>query len=245
MDNELKIFLQSFQELENLFQALPITEVQFEQLKSILSELQKNAKHLALYDSITHALNSRAGKWLIPVDQITGLGKVDIYDLRQANKVYGVPVVDAELHKLAYQFISIFSVDRGDFVRRSPGSDEFRIFSTSKSPREIKRLLSKLYTSQETDSLLTWDFGVGHTEDEAENKLQKQRKTFRPVVVRQTILESHSEIPRHLEEKNSYESWNEFNMPYAGLIDTIYAIALPPKLEQQTIEQVKITQNIV
>ena len=27
MDNELKIFLQSFRELENLFQALPITEL--------------------------------------------------------------------------------------------------------------------------------------------------------------------------------------------------------------------------
>jgi GGDEF domain-containing protein len=245
MDNELKIFLQSFQELENLFQALPITEAQFEQLKITLVELQKNAKHLALYDSITHALNSRAGKWLIPLDQITGLGKVDIYDLRQANKVYGVSVVDAELHKLAYQLMSLFTLDKGDFVRRSPGSDEFRIFSTSKSPHEIKRILTKLYASQETDSLLTWDFGTGLTETEAENELQRQRKTFRPVVVRQTILESHSEIPRHLEENESYESWNEFNMPYEGLMDKIYSITLPPKLEQQTIEQVKITRNIV
>lgn len=245
MDNELKIFLQSFQELENLFQALPITEAQFEQLKITLVELQKNAKHLALYDSITHALNSRAGKWLIPLDQVTGLGKVDVYDLRQANKVYGVSVVDLELHKLAYQLMSLFTLDKGDFVRRSPGSDEFRIFSTSKSPQEIKRILSKLYASQETDSLLTWDFGTGLTETEAENELQKQRKTFRPVVVRQTILESHSEIPRHLEENDGYQSWNEFNMPYEELMDKIYSIALPSKLEQQTIEQVKITRNIV
>lgn len=245
MDNELKIFLQSFQELENLFQALPITEAQFEQLKITLVELQKNAKHLALYDSITHALNSRAGKWLIPLDQVTGLGKVDVYDLRQANKVYGVSVVDLELHKLAYQLMSLFTLDKGDFVRRSPGSDEFRIFSTSKSPQEIKRILSKLYASQETDSLLTWDFGTGLTETEAEIELQKQRKTFRPVVVRQTILESHSEIPRHLEENDGYQSWNEFNMPYEELVDKIYSIALPSKLEQQTIEQVKITRNIV
>jgi GGDEF domain-containing protein/2'-5' RNA ligase len=245
MDNELKIFLQSFKELENLFQALPITEAQFERLKGILAEIQKNAKHLALYDSITHALNSRAGKWLIPIDQLTGLGKVDVYDLRQANKVYGVTVVDSELHKLAYQFTSIFTLDKGDFVRRSPGSDEFRIFSTSKTPQEIKRLLAKLYANQESDSLLTWDFGTGLTETEAENELQKQRKTFRPVVVRQTVLESHSEIPRHLEENDSYQSWNEFNMPYEGLIDTIYSIGLPAKLEQQTIEQVKITRNIV
>jgi GGDEF domain-containing protein len=245
MDNELKIFLQSFQELENLFQALPITETQFDQLKSILSEMQKNAKHLALYDSITHALNSRAGKWLIPTDQITGLGKVDVYDLRQANKVYGVSVVDAELHKLAYQFMSIFTLDKGDFVRRSPGSDEFRIFSTSKTPQEIKRLLAKLYANQEVDSLLTWDFGTGLTETEAENELQKQRKTFRPVVVRQTVLESHSEIPRHLEENDNYQSWNEFNMPYQELMDKIYSIALPETLEQQTLEQVKITRSIV
>ncbi len=93
--------------------------------------------------------------------------------------------------------------------------------------------------------MLTWDFGVGLTETEAENELQKQRKNFRPVVVRQTVLESHSEIPRHLEENDSYQSWNEFNMPYEGLIDTIYSIVLPVKLEQQTIEQVKITRNIV
>lgn len=245
MDNELKIFLQSFKELENLFQALPITEIQFEQLKGILSGIQKNAKHLALYDSITHALNSRAGKWLIPIDQITGLGKVDVYDLRQANKVYGVSVVDSELHKLAYQFMSIFTLDKGDFVRRSPGSDEFRIFSTSKTPQEIRRLLAKLYANQEVDSLLTWDFGTGLTETEAENELQKQRRTFRPVVVRQTILESHSEIPRHLEENDNYQSWNEFNMPYEELTDKIYSIALPETLEQQTIEQVKITRSIV
>ncbi len=86
---------------------------------------------------------------------------------------------------------------------------------------------------------------MGLTESEAENELQKQRKTFRPVVVRQTILESHSEIPRQHEENDSYQSWNEFNIPYEGLIDTIYSIKLPPKLEQQTIEQVKITRNIV
>jgi GGDEF domain-containing protein/2'-5' RNA ligase len=245
MDNELKIFLQSFKELENLFQALPITEAQFELLKGTLSGILKNAKHLALYDSITHALNSRAGKWLIPIDQITGMGKVDVYDLRQANKVYGVSIVDFELHKLAYQFMSAFTLDKGDFVRRSPGSDEFRIFSTSKSPKQIKRVLSKMYAKQESESLLTWDFGTGSNETESENELQKQRKTFRPVVVRQTVLESHSEIPRHLEENNSYQSWNEFNMPYEGLIDTIYAIKLPPKLEQQIIEQVRITRSIV
>ena len=245
MDNELKIFLQSFKELENLFQALPITESQFQKLKSHLSGIEKNAKYLALYDMITHALNARAGKWLIPMDQITGLGKVDIYDLRQANKVYGVSVVDTELHRLAYLFMSSFTLDKGDFVRRSPGSDEFRIFSTSKSPQELKQLLAKLYASQESESLLTWDFGVGMTEYEAENELQKQRKTFRPVVVRQTVLESHSEIPRQTQGDNSYQSWNEFNMPYQGLIDTICCIALPVRLEQQTVEQVKITRNIV
>ena len=245
MDNELKIFLQSFRELENLFRALPITEFQFEELKGHLTGIEKNARTLALYDTITHALNARAGKWLVPVEQITGLGKVDIYDLRQANKVYGVTVVDAELHKLAYQLMSVFTMDKGDFVRRSPGSDEFRIFSTSKSPHEIRHQLSKLYTTQEADSLLTWDFGVGLTETEAENELQKQRKTFRPVVVRQTILESHSEIPRRHEENKSYQSWNEFNIPYKTLIDTIHLIALPARLEQQTIEQVNVTRSIV
>lgn len=245
MDNELKIFLQAFKELENLFQALPITEMQVQQLRGSLLGIQKNAKDLALYDSITHALNTRAGKWLVPSEQIKGMAKVDIYDLRQANKVYGALVVDSELHKLAYQFMSIFTLDKGDFVRRSPGSDEFRIFSTSKTPQEIKRRLSKLYATQEQDSLLTWDFGVGLTEIEAESELQKQRRTYRPVVVRQTILESHSEIPRRIEENDSYQSWNEFNMPYERLIDKICTLQLPSKLEQQAIEQVQVTKNIV
>lgn len=245
MDNELKIFLQSFKELENLFQALPVTPAQFQGLKSFLSGIQKNAKSLALYDSITHALNTRAGKWLVPDEHIIGRAKIDIYDLRQTNKVYGASVVDSELHKLAFQLMSIFTLDKGDFVRRSPGSDEFRIFSTSKTPRDIKQLLSKLYDNQEQDSLLTWDFGVGLTETEAELELQKQRKTFRPVVVRQTILESHSEIPRRIEGNSSHQSWHEFDMPYQKLTDKICALGLPATLEQQAIEQVRITKSIV
>lgn len=245
MDNELKIFLQSFKELESLFQALPITETQIQPLKGLLSGIQKNAKNLALYDSITHALNSRAGKWLVSQDHIKGMAKIDIYDLRQANKVYGTSVVDRELHKLAFQFMSIFTLDKGDFVRRSPGSDEFRIFSTSKTPKAIKRLLSKLYANQEADCLLTWDFGTGLTETETESELQKQRKTFRPIVIRQTILESHSEIPRRIEGNTSYQSWHEFNMPYEKLIDKICSLKLPAKLEQQAVEQVQVTKNIV
>lgn len=245
MDNELKIFLQSFRELENLFRALPITESQIEGLKRHLTAIEESSRTLALHDNITHALNARAGKWLVPSEQISGLGKVDIYDLRQANKVYGVSVVDAELHKLAYQLMSMFSMDEGDYVRRSPGSDEFRVFSTSKTPHELRQLLSKLYATQEADSLLTWDFGVGLTETEAENELQKQRKTVRPVVVRQTILESHSEIPGRHEDNHSYQSWNEFNIPYRTLIDTIQLIALPSRLEQQVIEQVNVTRSIV
>ncbi len=133
-DNELKIFLQSFKELENLFRALPITEVQFQKLRGLLAEIVEDAKNLALYDSITHALNTRAEKWLVPTEGVLGIAKIDIYDLRQANKVYGALVVDSELQKLAYQFMSIFDMDKGDFVRRSPGSDEFKISSTTKTP---------------------------------------------------------------------------------------------------------------
>ena len=102
----------------------------------------------------------------MPNEHIKGMAKIDIYDLRQANKVYGVSVADSELHKLAYQLMSIFTLDDGDFVRRSPGSDEFRIFSTSKTPQELRLLLTKSYLDQETDSLLTWDFGTGRTETE-------------------------------------------------------------------------------
>lgn len=245
MDSEKEIFLRSFRELENQLQALPIAESQIQRLKDILSGIQKNAENLALYDPITHALNTRAGQWLVPNEQIKGMAKIDIYDLRQANKVFGVSVVDSELHKLAYQWMSIFTLDKGDFVRRSPGSDEFRILSTSKTPQEIRLLLTKPYLDQEQVSLLTWDFGTGRSETEAENNLQKQRKTFRPLVIRQTILESHSEIPRHIEENNSYQSWNEFNMPFDRLMDTICSLELPAKIERQTVEQVHNVRTIV
>jgi GGDEF domain-containing protein len=245
MDNEKEMFLRSFKDLENQFQILPVSETQIQRLRGLLSGTQKIAENLALYDPLTHALNARAGEWLVPNEHIIGMAKIDIYDLRQANKVYGISVVDSELHKLAYHLMSIFTSDKGNFVCRSPGSDEFRILSTSKSPQEIRLLLTKSYLDQETDSLLTWDFGTGGTEAEAENNLQKQRKLFRPLVIRQTFLESHSEIPRRMEENSPYLSWNEFNMPYERLIDTICSSELPVALEQQTLEQIQKVKSIV
>lgn len=244
-DHEKEIFLRSFKELENQIQILPISEMQLQRLRSMLTGIQKTAENLALYDPLTHALNTRAGEWLIPKDQIKGMAKIDIYDLRQANKVYGVDVVDSELHRLAYQLMTIFTLDKGDFVRRSPGSDEFRILSTSKAPQEIRLLLTKPYLDQEKDSLLTWDFGTGRTESEAESNLQKQRKLFRPLVIRQTVLESHSEIPRRLEGDSSHLSWHEFNMPYERLVDTICSSGLSDGLQTQTAEQIHSIRNIV
>ena len=245
MDHEKEIFLRSFKELENLFQKLPVSETQIQRLKNLLSGIQKSAKNLALYDPLTHALNTRAGEWLVPQDQIKGMAKIDIYDLRQANKVYGVPAVDEELHKLAYRLMSVFTLDKGDFVCRSPGSDEFRVLSMSKTPQEIRMLLTKSYLDQEQDSLLTWDFGTGRTESEAEKNLQKQRLLFRPLVIRQTVLESHSEIPRRLAGKSSHPSWNEFNMPYERLKDTICSSALPVPLEKQAVRQVQSIRKVV
>ena len=245
IDHEKEIFLRSFKELENQIQVLPVSETQIQRLKSMLSGIQKTAENLALYDPLTHALNTRAGEWLVPKNQIKGMAKLDIYDLRQANEVYGVAVVDAELHRLAYQLMTIFTLDKGDFVRRSPGSDEFRILSTSKTPQEIRLLLTKPYLDQEKDSLLTWDFGTGRTESEAENNLQKQRKLFRPLVIRQTVLESHSEIPRRLEGDSSHLSWHEFNMPYERLVDTICSSGLPAQFQPKITEQVHAVRNIV
>jgi GGDEF domain-containing protein/2'-5' RNA ligase len=245
IDHEKEIFLRSFKALENQIQVLPVSETQIQRLKSLLTGIQKTAEILALYDPLTHALNTRAGEWLVPKDQIKGMAKIDIYDLRQANKVYGVAAVDSELHRLAYQLMTIFTLDKGDFVRRSPGSDEFRILSTSKTPQEIRLLLTKPYLDQEKDFLLTWDFGTGRTESEAENNLQKQRKLFRPLVIRQTVLESHSEIPRRLEGDSSHLSWHEFNMPYERLIDTICSSGLPAPVQQQATGQIHSIRNIV
>jgi len=93
MENEKEFFLRSFKELENEFQTLPVSGTQIQRLKGLLAGTQKIAENLALYDPLTHALNARAGEWLIPSDQIAGMAKIDIYDLRQANKVYGISVV--------------------------------------------------------------------------------------------------------------------------------------------------------
>src|SRR5919197_824647 len=136
MNNEKELFLRSFKELENQFQILPVSEMQIQRLKGLLAGTQKIAENLALYDPLTHALNARASEWMIPHDQIKGMAKIDIYDLRQANKVYGVSVVDSELHKLAYHLMSIFTSDKGNFFCRSHGSDEFRNLATSKSPKD-------------------------------------------------------------------------------------------------------------
>ena len=142
--------------------------------------------------------------------------------------------------------MSIFTLDKGDFVRRSPGSDEFRIFSTSKTPQEIKRLLSNLYANRNLNSLLTWDFGYGRNrEPRRRTNFKNNEKTSDPWLLRQTILESHSEIPRRIEENNTHQSWNEFNMPYERLIDTICSLGLPATVEQQIIEQVRVTKSIV
>src|ERR1044071_2552825 len=245
MDHELKIFLQSFRELENLFQALPITELQVQRLKTILSGIQRNAQNLVLYDTITHALNARASKWFLSDQPLKGIAKIDIYDLRQANRVYGVSAVDMELHKLAHQLITLFPLEKGDFLHRAAGSDEFKVHSLRKTPQQIRDLLTKPYADQEMNSLLTWDFGVGQTETEAENELQRQRRTYRPLVLRQTILESHAEIPTRIGQSNSAQSWEEFNEPYERLLNEIYKLKLPATLEQQTVEQVRITRTIV
>src|ERR1051326_3539109 len=114
MDSEKEIFLRSFKELDNQFQNLSIAESQMQRLRGLLFTIQKTAENLALYDPLTHAFNMRGGKWLVPYENLKGIGKLDIYDLRQANKVYGVEVVDSELHKLAYQLMSIFTLDKSE-----------------------------------------------------------------------------------------------------------------------------------
>src|SRR5512146_502742 len=111
MDFEHESFLLAFKRLENQFQRLPVAETQREQLGQSLSRIRKTAEDLALYDSLTHAFNTRGGRWMVLDEEIKGMGKIDIYDLRQANKVYGVSVVDDELHKLAYQLMTIFSAE--------------------------------------------------------------------------------------------------------------------------------------
>jgi 2'-5' RNA ligase/GGDEF domain-containing protein len=99
--------------------------------------------------------------------------------------------------------------------------------------------------NQEVNSLLTWDYGVGLTETEAENELQKQRKAYRPLVLRQTILESQREIPARIAQRNDYQGWDAFHEPYERLMDKVCTLKLPPSLEGQTVEQVRVTRAVV
>jgi len=85
MDFELESFLLAFRKLENQIQSLPVSETQLQQMKSIFSAIQKTAESLALYDPLTHALNTRGRRWLVRDEHIEGMGKIDIYEFDRIN----------------------------------------------------------------------------------------------------------------------------------------------------------------
>src|SRR4029078_7125243 len=53
------------------------------------------------------------------------------------------------------------------------------------------------------------------------------------------------EIPTRIAQRNDYQGWDEFQEPYERLRDRICALRLPPSLEGQTLEQVRVTRDVV
>src|SRR6266545_287894 len=191
----LNEFRHPFQNLSRRLSELPIPIGEQTQLIADLLHIQEEAEQLATQDCVTFALNRRGAYWYTDGRPVRSVAKIDMYDMRQANKVYGVAAVDTDLRRLSYLLRQIFSRPAGDFVRRSAGSDEFLVLSTRKSIPQLRRLIHQLYQNDKHDALIPWDFGVGLSEAAADENLQMRRRRIRPTVIRQVHPDNHSEIP--------------------------------------------------
>jgi GGDEF domain-containing protein len=235
-------FRKPFQILEQQLSELAV----FSELRphpvSLLRQLQTEAERYATQEEVTHALNRRGEEWYIPPDKIRSIAKIDLYDMRQANRVYGMSAVDKELRRLCYGLKTLFQAQCGDYVRRSSGSDEFKIISTSKSLSQLQRIMQKFYTQDKFEALIPWDFGVGISEKQADEKLQNSRKKMRPMIIRQIIPDNHSEIQRTYQYSSDIPSWQEFHQSYCHLINTVEQLALPSNIFEQLLQNILVLQ---
>ncbi|MBD2168929.1 GGDEF domain-containing protein [Calothrix membranacea FACHB-236] len=209
---------------------------------SLLRQLQIEAERYATQEEVTHALNRRGEEWYVPRDKIRSIAKIDLYDMRQANRVYGMSAVDKELRRLCYCLKTLFQPESGDYVRRSSGSDEFKITSSSKSVSQLQRILQKFYTQDKFEALIPWDFGVGTSEKQADERLQNSRKKTRPTIIRQIIPDNHSETQRLYRYSSDIPSWQEFHQSYCNLIDSIKALALSSDIFEQLSQNILLLQ---
>ncbi len=227
-----------------LFAACPAIETEIF-LSSLLQQIRLQADDLILYDAVTGAMNLRAENWFIAQAQIQAVAKVDLYDMRQANRVFGQARVDQELRRLAFLFRSVLPERDGYYVRRSAGSDEYKLISTKKPEKELARVLSQLYQKDQAESLFQWDFGVGPTYERAEKELIAIRKKNRPQVIRQTRLDSHSEIPRYIQQQEYQVNWQDFSRPYDELSARLETLALEPGHLAELQMQISLLRDFV
>lgn len=182
-----------------------------------LRRAQDEAEQLATQDRVTYALNRRGAFWHLDNITIRSVAKIDMYDMRQANKVYGVSAVDTDLRRLSYQLRQCFPQSEGNYVRRSPGSDEFFVLSMHTSITQLRQIMRTLHRDDQSDLLIPWDYGIGTTEEAADLDLRNRRGRVRPAVLRQVRSDNHSEIPRTNGADDPTPSWDEFSQSYRSL----------------------------
>jgi GGDEF domain-containing protein/2'-5' RNA ligase len=236
-------FRKPFQILKQKLTALTIP-LQFQPHPiDLLLQLQNQAERFATQDEVTHALNRRGEEWFVPINKIRSVAKIDLYDMRQANRVYGVSAVDKELRRLSYSLKTLFEFDSGDYVRRSSGSDEFVVLSTNQTVLQLHRILKKFHSQDKFEALIPWDFGVGISEQEAEQKLQKSRKKLRPMVIRPIVVDNHSEIQRTYQYDSDVPSSEEFYRSYCDLIVCLHQLKLHSEVEQELFDSINLLQT--
>lgn len=235
-------FRKPFQILEQKLTTLTIP-LQFKPNPiDLLVRLQLAAERFATQDEVTHALNRRGEEWFVAIDKICSVAKIDLYDMRQANRVYGISAVDKELRRLSYGLKTLFQFHTGDYVRRSGGSDEFIVLSTNKTVPQLHRILQKFHSQDKFEALIPWDFGVGCSEEEADEKLQKSRKKLRPMVIRPIVVDNHSEIQRTYQYSSDIPSSEEFYQSYCDLIECLRQLDLPLDVERELFDSINSLQ---
>jgi len=219
-------FNRPFDEVYKLLLELPILNSDRANLTTVFRQTQAEIEFLATHDRITLALNRRGEWWYVNPLHIKSVAKIDIYDMRQANRVYGVAAVDSDLRRISHDLRRAFPIELGAFVRRSTGSDEFYVFSTNKTVNKVRQILKKINKLTSSEGLLSWDFGVGSNGTEAEIELYQQKRLIRPMVIRQIDPDAHAELTAASVTTDEITDRKSFTQPFQEMQTTILTVNL-------------------
>lgn len=230
-------FQAPFQELCRKILLLPLPLEIRSDIAQFIQTIQATGENIAANDSTTLALNRRGEQWFVPNEQVKSVAKIDLYDVRQANMVYGPNVVDRELRRLSCKLRQVFHNPISDFIRRATGSDEFKIVSIEKSVTHLAHLIQQLHNDDRSETLIPWDFGVGTTEEQADMDLREKRKQLRPSIIRQPAMNNLLEMPGGDPLlKNVVPTLIEFRQPYHLLAAWLRQYSLPHNALQAVVE---------